>query len=94
MNFQLRNECLLVQIRNDNIKNFECIQRGLEVGFRNGRYFQMFLSLSPSELIGLYLIWPQSVCPFTLSDMNISETSWPIQIKFHLKHHGVRDLLH
>ena len=24
---------------------------------------------------------------FTLSDMNISETSWPIIIKFHLKHH-------
>ena len=30
---------------------------------------------------------PASVCPFTLSDMNISETSWPIIIKFHLKHH-------
>ena len=28
-----------------------------------------------------------SVGPFTLSDMNISETSWPIEIKFHLKHH-------
>ena len=28
-----------------------------------------------------------SVRPFTLSDMNISETSWPIVIKFHLKHH-------
>ena len=28
-----------------------------------------------------------SVGPFTLSDMNISETSWPIIIKFHLKHH-------
>ena len=27
------------------------------------------------------------MCPFTLSDMNISETSWPIIIKFHLKHH-------
>ena len=25
--------------------------------------------------------------PFTLSDMNISETSWPIIIDFHLKHH-------
>ena len=34
---------------------------------------------------------PASVSPcvhaFTLSDMNISETSWPIIIKFHLKHH-------
>ena len=28
-----------------------------------------------------------SVGAFTLSDMNISETSWPIIIKFHLKHH-------
>ena len=27
------------------------------------------------------------VCLFTLSDMNISETSWPVIIKFHLKHH-------
>ena len=24
---------------------------------------------------------------FTFSDMYISETSWPITIKFHLKHH-------
>ena len=30
---------------------------------------------------------PASVGRFTLSDMNISETSWPIIIKFHLKHH-------
>ena len=39
------------------------------------------------ELIG----WDSSRCPsvrlFTLSDMNISDTSWPIIIKFHLKHH-------
>ena len=28
-----------------------------------------------------------SVGPFILSDMNISETSWPNIIKFHLKHH-------
>ena len=27
------------------------------------------------------------VRPFTLSNMNISETSWPIVIKFHQKHH-------
>ena len=25
--------------------------------------------------------------PSTLSNMNISETSWPIVIKFHYKHH-------
>ena len=30
---------------------------------------------------------PASVGLFTLSDMNISETSWLIMIKFHLKHH-------
>ena len=30
---------------------------------------------------------PASVRLFTLSDLNISETSWPIIIKFHLKHH-------
>ena len=28
-----------------------------------------------------------SVRLFTLTDMNISETSWPIIIKFHLNHH-------
>ena len=27
------------------------------------------------------------ICPSTLSNMNISETSWPIVIKFHLEHH-------
>ena len=30
---------------------------------------------------------PASVRPFTLSNMNISETSCPIRIKFHLEHH-------
>ena len=33
-----------------------------------------------------------SVGPFTLSDMNISETSWPIIIKFHLKYHWGRGI--
>ena len=33
-----------------------------------------------------------SVGPSTLSDINISETSWPIIIKFHLKHHLGREL--
>ena len=28
-----------------------------------------------------------SVRPFTLSNMNISATSWPIKMKFYLKHH-------
>ena len=42
---------------------------------------------APDELIG----WDSSQCPsvraFTLSDMNISDTSWPNIIKFHLKRH-------
>ena len=29
----------------------------------------------------------ECMCPFTLSDMDISETRWPIIIKFHLEHH-------
>ena len=33
-----------------------------------------------------------SVRPVTLSDMNISENSWPIIIKYHLKHHLGRGL--
>ena len=28
-----------------------------------------------------------SVCALTLSNMNISATSWPIRMKFYLKHH-------
>ena len=30
-----------------------------------------------------------SVCVFTFSNINISETSWPIATKFYLKHHWV-----
>ena len=30
---------------------------------------------------------PASVSQSTLSNMNISETSWPIVIKFYLEHH-------
>ena len=33
-----------------------------------------------------------SVRASTLSNMNISETSWPIVIKFHLEHHWGRGL--
>ena len=33
-----------------------------------------------------------SVRPSTLSNMNISETSWPIIIKFHQEHHLGRGL--
>ena len=42
---------------------------------------------SQGELIG----WDSSrhpcVCASTLSNMNISETGWPIAIKFYMKHH-------
>ena len=50
----------------------------------------IFSSAEPNalgELIGWESSWCPCVHPFTLSDMNISETSWPIIIKFHLKHH-------
>ena len=40
---------------------------------------------------GELIVWDSSRCPSvrpsTLSNMNISETSWPIVIKFHQKHH-------
>ena len=40
---------------------------------------------------GELIVWDSSrhpcVRPSTLSNMNISETSWPIVIKFHLEHH-------
>ena len=35
-----------------------------------------------------------SVCLLTLSNMNISETSGPIAIKFYLKHHWGGERLH
>ena len=39
------------------------------------------------ELIGWESSGRPSVRPSTLSNMNISETSWLIVIKFHQKHH-------
>ena len=39
------------------------------------------------ELKGWDSSWLPSVRPSTLSNMNISETSWPIVIKFDLEHH-------
>ena len=54
----------------------------------------MFSSLEPKArdaLIGWDSSRRPSVCPFvgafTLSNINISETSVPIIIKFHLEHH-------
>ena len=43
------------------------------------------MGLKPASVNGF-------VRPFTLSDINISETSLPIIIKFHLKHHWGRGL--
>ena len=40
-----------------------------------------------SELIEWDSSWRPSVRLFTLSNMNISETSCPIKIKFHLEHY-------
>ena len=45
----------------------------------------LFSSPDPKTL-GELIGWDSSRRPFTLSDMNISETSWPTIIKFHLKH--------
>ena len=44
-----------------------------------------------SKALGELIVWDSSrhpsVRPFTLSNINISETSCPIKIKFHLEHH-------
>ena len=42
---------------------------------------------APGELIGWSSSWRLCVLSNTLSNMNISETSWPIVIKFHREHH-------
>ena len=50
----------------------------------------IFSSPEP-EAQGELIVWDSSrrpsVRPSTLSNMNISETSWPIIIKFHQEHH-------
>ena len=52
--------------------------------------FFIFSSPEPKAQ-GELIVWDSSrrpcVRPSTLSNMNISETSWPIVIKFHLGHH-------
>ena len=52
----------------------------------------MFFFSSPEpKAQGELIVWDSSrrlcVRPFTISNINISETSWPIIIKFHQKHH-------
>ena len=44
------------------------------------------------ELIGWEWSGRQSIRLSTLSNMNISEISWPILIKFHQRHHWGRGL--
>ena len=59
--------------------------------FANGLTF----SSPEPKALGELIVWDSSrrpcvrgsVGPFTLSDMNISETSWLVIIKFHLKDH-------
>ena len=52
-----------------------------------------FLAHLSRRLIGELIVYRLSrrlcVRPFTLSNMNISATSWPIGMKFYLKHHWV-----
>ena len=58
-------------------------------------YFYQFISSQEPKAQGELIGWDSSRRPsirpsvrlFTLSDMNISETSWPIMNKFHLKRH-------
>ena len=59
-------------------------------------YFSRFLAHLSRRLIGELIVYPCSGvrrrcrrrrrCP-PFSNMNISEASWPIAIKFYLKHH-------
>ena len=54
--------------------------------------FKVCIFSSPEpKAQGELIVWDSSGRPSvhasTLSNMNISETSWPILIKFHLEHH-------
>ena len=70
-----------------------CVTQNPELAY--GIYICLFIYLfisSPEpkaqgELIVWYSSRRPSVRAATLSNMNISETSWPIVIKFHLEHH-------
>ena len=57
-----------------------------------GKNLKFFIfSSSEPKAQGKLIVWDSSWRPSvrasTLSNMNISETSWPIVIKFHLEHH-------
>ena len=59
-------------------------------GGKNEKKMDFFSSPEPKAQ-GELIVWDSSRCPSlrpsTLSNMNISETSWPIIIKFHQEHH-------
>ena len=54
-------------------------------------HIQSFFSSPEPKAQGELIVWDSSrrpsVSASTLSNMNISETSWPIVIKFHQQHH-------
>ena len=56
----------------------------------HNRSLTFFISPEPKAQ-GELIVWDSSrrpcVRPYTRSNINISETSWPIIIKFHQKHH-------
>ena len=58
----------------------------------------MFSSSPEPKALGELIGWDSSrrppVRPPTLSNMNFSETIWPIVFKFHLQHHWGGDCLH
>ena len=53
------------------------------------RRFRFFSSPEPKAPGGANRMGlkPAPVRPSTLSNMNISETSWSVEFKFHLEHH-------
>ena len=61
----------------------------------------MIFSSPEPKAQGELIVWDSSrrpsvspsVRPSTLSNMNISETGWPIIIKFHQEHHWGRGLI-
>ena len=79
-------------------ENFKIAMLGL-LDIRMDIFYQFFTVIFSSpepkaqgELIGLDLSWRPFVCAFTLSNTNISETSWPIVIKFYLENYQDRGL--
>ena len=67
--------------------------------FYDRAFYHPIYSSPEPKAQGELTVWDSSrrlcvrpcVRPFALSNMNISETSWPIVIKFHQEHHLVGD---